>query len=216
MTSKLAKIKNFPTNPVEFFKQLLQAATEGKPAGYLPEMNLATVDEEFGVLNRTVLYRGLTKDNFLYYITHSYTRNCKNLKANPNKAGITFYWTNVKDKQGRESNWQVRLIGATAVELPESELDAMWAKEDLAAKIRGHICPCGQPIDHDELKAKHDQFLQEHLASGKPIPRPDTYTAFKFEPQRWDFLNVAINEIADRVQYRLQANGQWESMHVST
>lgn len=172
MSSELAKIKDFSTDPVEFFKDILQAAAKGQPANFIQDMNLATMDKEFGVLNRTVLYRGLTRDNFVFYITHRYTRNYKNLHAYPNKAGITFYMPNVRDDDGRESTWQVRLIGATAVELSESELDALWAKEDLAAKIRGHICPCGEPIDHDELNAKHDQFLQQHLASGMPINRP--------------------------------------------
>ncbi|XP_017056258.1 pyridoxine/pyridoxamine 5'-phosphate oxidase [Drosophila ficusphila] len=213
MTSALAKIEDFPADPVEFFKEILQAAAKEHPEGFIQEMNLATLDEEYGVLNRTVLYRGLTPDNFVFYITHRYTRNFKNLQANP-KVCITFYMPEVKDKTGKGSSWQVRLIGATAVELPDSEMDALWAKENLAAQIRGHICPCGVPVNYDELKAKHDLFLKEH--SGKPIERPKTYTAWKFQPQRWDFLKVGINEIADRVQYRLQSDGKWESMHVAT
>ncbi|XP_001965447.3 pyridoxine/pyridoxamine 5'-phosphate oxidase [Drosophila ananassae] len=216
MTSALAKIAEFPANPVDMFKQILQAAAKGHPDGLLVDMNLATLDEEFGVLNRTVIYRGLTEDNFPFYITHRYTRNFKNLQANP-KAGICFYMTNVQDNEGKDLvTWQVRLIGAKAVELPDCEMDALWAKEELVSQIRGHICPCGEPIDYDVLKAKHDKFLEDHLASGKDLERPKSYTAFKFVPQRWDFLKVGRGEIADRVQYRLQDNGKWEAMHVST
>lgn len=213
MTSSLAKIEDFPSDPVEFFKEILQEAAKGHPDGFIQEMNLATVDEEFGVLNRTVLYRGLTQDNCVFYITHRYVRNFKNLQANP-KACITFYMPDVKDKAGNQNAWQVRLIGATAVELDQSEMDALWAKENLAAQIRGHICPCGEPINYDDLKAKHDQFLKDHR--GKSIERPASYTAWKFQPQRWDFLKVGLDQIADRVQYRLQKDGKWESMHVST
>ncbi|XP_017089060.2 pyridoxine/pyridoxamine 5'-phosphate oxidase [Drosophila bipectinata] len=215
MTSALAKITNYPANPVDMFKQILQADAKSHPDSVVVDMNLATLDEEFGVLNRTVIYRGLTPDNYPFYITHRYTRNFKNLQANP-KAGITFYMTNVQDNDYKEVTWQVRLIGAKAVELPDSEMDALWAKEELVSQIRGYICPCGEPINHDDLKAKHDKFLEEHLASGKALERPRSYTAFKFEPQRWDFLKVGRGEIADRVQYRLQDNGKWESMHVST
>ncbi|EDW51299.1 pyridoxine/pyridoxamine 5'-phosphate oxidase [Drosophila sechellia] len=213
MTSSLAKIEDFPSDPVEFFKKILQEAAKGHPDGFVQEMNLATVDEEFGVLNRTVLYRGLTQDNCVFYITHRYVRNFKNLRANP-KACITFYMPDVKDGAGNQNTWQVRLIGATAVELAQSEMDALWAKENLAAQIRGHICPCGEPINYDDLKAKHDQFLQDHR--GKSIERPASYTAWKFQPQRWDFLKVGLDQIADRVQYRLQKDGKWASMHVST
>ncbi|XP_033168781.1 pyridoxine/pyridoxamine 5'-phosphate oxidase [Drosophila mauritiana] len=213
MTSSLAKIEDFPSDPVEFFKRILQEAAKGHPDGFVQEMNLATVDEEYGVLNRTVLYRGLTQDNCVFYITHRYVRNFKNLQANP-QACITFYMPDVKDGAGKQNTWQVRLIGATAVELAQSEMDALWAKENLAAQIRGHICPCGEPINYDELKAKHDQFLQDHR--GKSIERPASYTAWKFQPQRWDFLKVGLDQIADRVQYRLQKDGKWASMHVST
>ncbi|XP_002023630.2 uncharacterized protein LOC6598597 [Drosophila persimilis] len=215
-TSALAKIIDPPIDPVQMFKHLLETVDQGKPDGSFKEMNLATIDNEFGVLNRTVVYRGLSSDNYVFYITHRYTRNCKNLQANP-KASITFYLPLVKDDAGgKDTTWQVRLIGATAVELPESEMDALWDKEDLPAKIRGHVFPCGEPVDYDQLKLKHDTFLREHLTSGKPIERPASYTGWKFQPQRWDFLKVGQGLIADRFQYRLQSNGKWESMHVST
>ncbi|SPP86893.1 pyridoxine/pyridoxamine 5'-phosphate oxidase [Drosophila guanche] len=215
-TSALAKISDPPIDPVQLFKHLIETAGQGKP---FIEMNLATIDEEFGVLNRTVVYRGLSSDNHVFYITHRYTRNCKNLQANP-KACLTFYLPLVKNVDGMDKetldSWQVRLIGATAVELPESEMDALWAKEDLPAKIRGHVFPCGEPVDYEQQKAKHDGFLNEHLSTGRAIERPATYTGWKFQPQLWDFLKVGQGQIADRVQYRLQSNGKWQSMHVAT
>ncbi|XP_022230497.1 pyridoxine/pyridoxamine 5'-phosphate oxidase [Drosophila obscura] len=215
-TSALAKIIDPPADPVQLFKHLLETVAQGKPDGSVQDMNLATIDDEFGVLNRTVLYRGLSSENYVFYITHRYTRNCKNLQANA-KASITFYLPLVKDIDGKDTTWQVRLIGATAVELPDSEMDALWAKEDLPAKIRGHVFPCGEPVDYDQQKAKHDNFLKEHLSSGQPIARPASYTGWKFQPQRWDFLKVGQGLIADRVQYRLQSNGKWAlPSHVAT
>ncbi|KAH8421130.1 hypothetical protein KR222_008043 [Zaprionus bogoriensis] len=215
-TSSVAYIASHPQQPVELFKQLIQAARSQQPDG-AAYMNLATVDEEFGVLNRTVLYRGLSEDDCVIYVTQRFTRNYQNLKANA-KCGITFFLPHLAlPAQGAEPViWQVRLIGAVAEELPESQLDAWWDKELLPAKIRDHVFPCGQPVEYAELKAKHDEFLRQHLASGQPLERPKTYTAFKFRAQRWDFLKVGNAQIADRVQYRLQADGQWLATHVST
>ncbi|EDW78224.1 uncharacterized protein Dwil_GK16313 [Drosophila willistoni] len=214
MSSELAHIidAESPVDPVELFKQLIE--TNGPDP--LQTMNLATLDEEFGVLNRTVLYRGLTSDNNIFYITQRYTRNCKNLVANP-KASLTFYLPNLKNRQ-EEATWQIRLLGAVAEELPDSELDALWASEQLPAQIRAYVCPCGEPVDYQQLKARHDNFLKEHIKNGggKPIARPSSYTAFQFRPQRWDFLKVGVGQVADRLQYRRKENGKWQSLHVAT
>ncbi|XP_017870419.1 PREDICTED: pyridoxine/pyridoxamine 5'-phosphate oxidase [Drosophila arizonae] len=214
--SSVAHIVDYPDEPIDLLRQLLDAVKKLHPNSQ-QYMNLATIDDEFAVLNRTVLYRGISADKCIIYVTQRFTRNYKNIKANA-KCGVTILMPEViLPSQGTmPSIWQVRLLGATAVELPESELDAWWNRELLSAKIRDIIFPCGQPVDYDELKAKHDQFLKEYRESGKPLQRPPTFTAFKFEAQRYDFLKVGVNQIADRVQYRRQANGKWEAMHVST
>ncbi|EDV99555.1 pyridoxine/pyridoxamine 5'-phosphate oxidase [Drosophila grimshawi] len=212
--STVAHIVDYPNKPVAFLKQLLQAVAQPDVLQY---MNLATIDEEFGVLNRTVLYRGFSDDECVIYVTQRFTRNYQNLKANA-KCAITFLFPQaLLPEQGPNPlTWQVRLIGARAVELPESELDAWWAKELLPAQIRASIFPCGKPVDYDQLKTKHDQFLKDHLESGKPLQRPPTFTAFKFPTLRWDFMKVGVNQIADRLQYRQHDDGQWQVMHVST
>ncbi|KAL7745358.1 hypothetical protein ACLKA6_015375 [Drosophila palustris] len=214
--STVARIINYPDEPVTLFKQLIEAFDKQSTDG-VTYMNLATIDDEFGVLNRTVIYRGLSDDNCIIYITQRYTRNFKNIQANA-KCGITFILPNVVlPSQGQEPVvWQVRLIGATAEELPKSQLDEWWNKELLTSQIRNHIFPCGQPVNYEELVEKHDRFLHDHLESKRPLQRPNTYTAFKFRAQRWDFLKVGSGQIADRVQYRRQDSGEWKSMHVAT
>lgn len=214
--SSVAHIINYPVEPVALFKQLIDAVDK-QPTDGVQYMNLATIDDEFGVLNRTVVYRGLSDDNCIIYVTQRFTRNFKNIQANA-KCGITFFLPNViLPSQGQTpAYWQVRLIGATAEELPESQLDEWWNKELLSSQIRDHIFPCGQPVNYEEQVEKHDRFLRDYQESNRPLQRPATYTAFKFRAQRWDFLKVGSGEIADRVQYRRQKNGEWQSMHVST
>ncbi|XP_062141771.1 pyridoxine/pyridoxamine 5'-phosphate oxidase [Drosophila sulfurigaster albostrigata] len=214
--SAVAHIETFPPEPVTLFKQLIDAFSKQSIDG-LTLMNLATVDEEFGVLNRNVLYRGLSDDDCIIYVTQRFTRNFKNLHANT-KCSIAFFMPQVVlPSQGpNPALWQVRLIGATAEELPDSQLDAWWEKELLSSQIRDYVFPCGQPVEYRELVAKHDQFLADHLASGQPLKRPATYTAFKFRAQRWDFLKAGSGQIPDRVQYRRQPNGEWLATHVST
>lgn len=170
-SSAVAHIVDYPDEPAVLFKQLIQAALKTDGVLY---MNLATIDEEFGVLNRTVIYRGLSEDDCIIYVTQRFTRNYQNLKANP-KCGITLFFPQLQlATQARPKIWQVRLIGAVAEELPESQLAAWWETELLSSKIRDIVFPCGKPVEYDELKAKHDEFLKEHLASGQPLQRPKT------------------------------------------
>ncbi|EDW04874.1 GH23180 [Drosophila grimshawi] len=212
--STLAHIVDYPNEPVTFLRQILHAVEE---PNFLQAMNLATVDKEFGVLNRTVLFRGLTEDDCVTYATQQFTRSCKNLKAN-NKCAITFLFPRVMlPSQGpRPLIWQVRLIGASAVQLPESELDLYWEKDELPAQIRAIIFRTGRPSNYEKLKEKHDRFLKDFMESGEPLHRPPTFTAFKIKSLRWDFLKIGMNQIADRLQYRLQDDCQWEVMHVSS
>lgn len=56
--------------------------------------------------------------------------------------------------------WQIRLMGAEAVELDEEQLKMLWQQEPLFAKIRSHICECGKPSNTEEL----EKLLQEQLA----------------------------------------------------
>lgn len=171
-SSAVAHIVDYPDEPAALFKQLIEAAQKTDGVLY---MNLATIDEEFGVLNRTVVYRGLSEeDDCIIYVTQRFTRNYQNLKANP-KCGITLFFPQLQlATETQPMTWQVRLIGAIAEELPESQLDAWWEKELLPGKIRDIIFPCGKPVEYNELKAKHDEFLKEHLASGQPLQRPKT------------------------------------------
>lgn len=172
--SSVSRIVDYPDEPTALLQQLLDAVRNHQPESQI-YMNLATIDDEFTVLNRTVLYRGISVDKCVIYATQRFTRNYKNIKANA-KCAVTILMPVVSlPSQGSTPFlWQVRLLGATAVELPESELDAWWNRESLSAKIRDTIFPCGQPVDYDELKAKHDQFLKEYRASGKPLQRPPT------------------------------------------
>lgn len=71
------------------------------------------------MLNRTVIYRGLLEDSWIYFVTERNSRKYQNLKENP-KCGLTmlFHPDANKESQGDDlpQTWQVRLLGAEAVE----------------------------------------------------------------------------------------------------
>ncbi|XP_058988058.1 pyridoxine/pyridoxamine 5'-phosphate oxidase-like [Musca domestica] len=210
---RLARIKNYPTNPIEMFKNVLERV---KPPHIFP-MNLATLDNEFGVLNRAVIYRGLLDDSWICFVTERNSRKYQNLKENP-KLGLTMLFYpdahRVEAKDVMPEVWQIRLMGAEAVELDEEQLKILWQQEPLLAKIRSHICECGKPSNIAEL----EKLLQEQLAiMEKEKRKPEqtkTYTGFKIIPKYWDFYMSEPNTIADRLQYKQGENGEWQAYHV--
>lgn len=59
-------------------------------------------------------------------------------------------------------------------ELSEPEIAEFYKDEPLFAKIRSKICRCGEQVDWNELKAKHDQVLKDYQEGRDSLPQRDT------------------------------------------
>ncbi|XP_061386960.1 pyridoxine/pyridoxamine 5'-phosphate oxidase [Musca vetustissima] len=210
---RLARIKDYPSNPIQMFKNTLERV---KAPTMFP-MNLATIDNEFGVLNRTVMYRGLIDNSWLCFVTERNSRKYQNLKENP-KISMTFnFYPNaqkVEEKEVKPEAWQIRLFGAEAVELEDDYLRVLWQQEPLLAKLRSHICECGKPGNVEELDLKLQKELAIMEKEKREPEQTKTYTAFKIIPKYWDFYMSEPDTIADRVQYKQLDNGEWQAYHV--
>lgn len=68
---------------------------------------------------------------------------------------------------------QVRVTGIVA-ELSESEIVEFYKDEPLFARIRSKICRCGEEVDWNELKAKHDQVLKDYQDGKDKLPQRNT------------------------------------------
>ncbi|XP_073833844.1 pyridoxine/pyridoxamine 5'-phosphate oxidase [Musca autumnalis] len=210
---RLAHIKNFPPNPIQMFKSILERVK----APHIFPMNLATLDNEFGVLNRTVIYRGLLDDSWICFVTERNSRKYQNLKENP-KLGLTILFhpdaRKVETKEILPETWQIRLLNAEAVELNDDQLKVLWQQEPLLAKIRSHICSCGKPNSTEELESRFEEQLAIMDREKREPEQTKSYTAFKIIPKYWDFYMSEPDAIADRVQYKQLESGEWQAYHV--
>uniref|UniRef100_A0A1B0FR79 pyridoxal 5'-phosphate synthase n=1 Tax=Glossina morsitans morsitans TaxID=37546 RepID=A0A1B0FR79_GLOMM len=203
-SSDICKIHDLPSNPIELFNTLT-FNTKMAGAKYIP-MNLATVDSEFGVLNRTVVYRGLTDDSGICFAT----------EQNPKSALTMLLSIGLED--AKQETWQIRLMNACAVELDDQAiLSKFWQEEPLFAKIRSHIVECGKPTNHEELVIKHNKLLADYQSGQHALERTPSYTVFKILPKIWDFYKSEPGKIADRVQYKLRDYelNEWTNYHVA-
>lgn len=56
----------------------------------------------------------------------------------------------------------------------ESEIAEFYKDEPLFAKIRSKICRCGEEVNWNELKTKHDQVLKDYQEGKDLLPQRDT------------------------------------------
>lgn len=59
-------------------------------------------------------------------------------------------------------------------ELNETEIAEFYEEESLSAKIRSKIARCGEKVDWDDLKTRHDQVLQDYRDGKDKLPQTDT------------------------------------------
>ncbi|TMW45345.1 hypothetical protein DOY81_009573, partial [Sarcophaga bullata] len=179
---RFSKIINAPSTPIQMFKHVI-----GKLETHSIMMNLATVDKDYGVLNRTVIYRGLTPEEeetnqHIRFVTEKNSHKYQSLKADP-KVSVTMV-LNMPNEI-----WQIRLFNAEAVELPNEALKSLWQDEPLLAKMRSVVCECGRPNEGvEELECRYQELYKQYESEGKKEPeQTETYTAFKIIPKHWDF-----------------------------
>ncbi|KAI8128003.1 Pyridoxine/pyridoxamine 5'-phosphate oxidase [Lucilia cuprina] len=207
--SHLAKITKAAPHPVQMFQTIIDKV---KPQ--LLVMNLATQDNAYGVLNRSVVYRGLSQDEptpHICFVTEKNSHKYQTLRENP-KVAVTILCS-IPDIE----LWQIRLFNAEAVEIIDKEiLNKFWQEEPLYAKIRSHICECGKPNDGEELDRKYQEILELYERESIEPEQTKSYTAFKIIPKIWDFYKSEPNKIADRVQYKLieGETDKWQVYHV--
>ncbi|XP_055842689.1 pyridoxine/pyridoxamine 5'-phosphate oxidase-like [Episyrphus balteatus] len=213
--SDISYIEIQTEDPVQMFSQILEAFENSKPNKTMPSpINIATFDDEFGALNRTVNYRGLTVDKHITIVTQKDSRKYANIMKDP-RVTVTFY-LEIPNTKGQIAQWQIRLFGK-AIELSPGEISNLWNEETVFAKIRSRICDCGKPIEYLKLKETHDTILKAYENGEDSLPQTELFTAFKVVPSIWDFYKSDPNCIGDRIQYRKDESDstKWIKMHVA-
>ncbi|XP_055298077.1 pyridoxine/pyridoxamine 5'-phosphate oxidase 2 isoform X2 [Sitodiplosis mosellana] len=210
-TSGLSFITNVPENPMQIFANWHNEANEhSDPNLFLDTMTIAGLSDTDDLLNRNVILRK-HDDNGLIFVTERNTMKFKDFVKNPSVAAV-FLWIYMIN--GTAVTRQVRVLGKVA-ELSELEIAEFYKEEPLFARIRSKICRCGEPVDWNDLKAKHDLTLKDYQDGKDTLPQRDTYTAMRIIPQKFDFYHARRHEIADRVKYTLE-DGKWINYHIAT
>ncbi|XP_003428149.1 pyridoxine/pyridoxamine 5'-phosphate oxidase isoform X1 [Nasonia vitripennis] len=194
--SDLAYIDVKSENPYDLFKEWYKEACLFSTA--MPNaLCLATVSKDMQVSARHLVLRRIEDDGFVIY-TDNRSRKTRELEEVPT-AAMCFLWAYLNDKGQRVAR-QVRIEGDVVVLGKDSYAD-LYEKDKLFCKIRAYICHQDQEVDWNDLKARHDQLLNDVRLNKKSLPMPDHYIGYKIVPRAIEFYYARDTLIGDRILF---------------
>lgn len=176
----------------EWFSHALDNGVE------VPEaMVLATADAHGRPTARYVLLKGHDERGFVFY-SHTVSVKGKQLAENP-KAALVFYWAPVQR--------QVRIEG-NVVQVNREEADAYFASRPYGSRISAWAAPQSGVVDGREyLESRFAEV--ERRFRGQAIPRPETWSGYRVQPETVEFWQSRENRLHDRIRYRRSPDGAW-------
>lgn len=159
---------------------------------------LATADARGRSSSRIVAVNSVT-DAGLVFITHADSQKGRELAENPWASGV-LYW--------RETSRQITLAGPVR-RLADTEADALWYARPVFTHAMSTVSRQSLPLegpDHiAELRAR-----ALHLGeSQRPLPRPESFAAYRLEPTSIEFWANGTDRLHERLRYE-RSDGGWE------
>jgi pyridoxamine-phosphate oxidase len=163
---------------------------------------LATADQDGRPSTRVLLVKELD-DQGLVFTSSRDSRKGRELTARP-WASMTFYW--------RETLQQLTIAGPVRT-LPDDETDRLFADRPLAAQATSAASRQSHPLPHEQALRDRARAL---LAAGGPVPRPETWTAYRLLPENVELWYGSPDRLHRRLRYDRtgQHTADWTSQRL--
>ncbi|MCU1638415.1 MAG: Pyridoxine/pyridoxamine 5-phosphate oxidase [Microbacteriaceae bacterium] len=184
-------------DPMAEFAGWLAAAEDAEL--YEPNaMIVSTADGDGRPSSRTVLLKGLDASGF-EFVTNYASHKGRALLANPG-VSLLFPWYPMQR--------QVIVTGAAHRTSPEVS-DAYFAARPRGSRLAALASEQSQPIDSRAALEQRVRELELRFPGDAPIPRPDTWGAFRVIPDHIEFWQGRTSRLHDRLRFTVLPGGDW-------
>lgn len=202
MTEEVSEPEQSPlidlsSDPFSLFQDWMSAA-EKTEINDPNAMTLATVTPEGRPDARIVLLKGMDRRGFAFY-TNLESRKGRELAATP-VASLLFHWKSLRR--------QIRIEGPVFPVTPE-EADAYFASRRRMSQIGAVASDQSRPLPD---RAVFEERIREaeKKYEGKPVPRPQNWSGFRLEPDRFEFWQDRQYRLHDRAIWCRRGESAWD------
>lgn len=196
-------ISALPDSPLELFDMWYRDATKKIHGEFPNAMCLSTLSPDGYPEGRIVLLKSWNKKDFIFYTNHNSAKG-RSLEETP-KASLTFYWEALQR--------QVRITGDVR-KVSDKLSDDYFAKRPRRSQLGAWASAQSSPL---QSRKELLNTLAEYEAkfSAQPIPRPPFWGGYELTPIRFEFWELRLNRLHDRVQYKQSEGANWEKIRLS-
>ncbi|MGG9962035.1 pyridoxamine 5'-phosphate oxidase [Ferruginibacter sp. SUN106] len=160
-------------------------------------MTLATADKNGIPSARIVLLKEYDAKGFVFFTNYN-SKKGEQLLQNPN-ACLVFFW--------KELERQVRITGTTE-KISMEESIAYFNKRPDGSKIGAWASPQSLAVAGKAWLKETFDYYRERFKHGE-IPKPPHWGGYRVKPFTIEFWQGRPSRMHDRIQYTLDAGGNW-------